>query len=189
MGFVGVPKQERSRLRTVKQAIYTKADKIENHNFTATISNLEDSTKYYVYAYAINDIDTAFSKTEGAYTTINGIGEVATLDVDSATVKATSTWVKGKVKNRGVGIEKLGFSTIRKRNKPEISNLRIKIPLSSHTKGVTWQLSILSPADYEIWSRKLGIMSVLFAKKSVWRVCFLMWTLLGLQMANLLSVS
>ena len=39
---------------------YTKADKIENHNFTATISNLEDSTKYYVYAYAINDIDTAF---------------------------------------------------------------------------------------------------------------------------------
>ena len=57
---------------------YTKADKIENHNFTATISNLEDSTKYYVYAYAINDIDTAFSKTEGAYTTINGIGEVAT---------------------------------------------------------------------------------------------------------------
>lgn len=96
-------------LDNMRNKRYTKADKIENHNFTATMSNLEDSTKYYVYAYAINDVDTAFSKTEGAYTTINGIGEVATLDVDSATVKATSTWVKGKVKNRGVGIEKLGF--------------------------------------------------------------------------------
>lgn len=88
---------------------YIKAAKIENHNFTAIMSNLEDSTKYYVYAYAINDIDTAFSKTEGVYTTINGIGEVATLKIDSALVKATSAWVKGKVKNRGVGIEKLGF--------------------------------------------------------------------------------
>lgn len=88
---------------------FGKADKIENHDFTVTMSNLEDSTKYYVYAYAINDVDTAFSKTEGVYTTINGIGEVATLDVDSATVKAISVWVKGKVKSRGVGIEKLGF--------------------------------------------------------------------------------
>ena len=71
-------------------------------------------------AYAINDIDTAFSKTEGAYTTINGIGEVATLDVDSATVKATSTWVKGKVKNRGVGIEKLGFYYKKKKQTGDI---------------------------------------------------------------------
>ena len=172
-------------LENMRNKRYTKADKIENHNFTATISNLEDSTKYYVYAYAINDIDTAFSKTEGAYTTINGIGEVATLDVDSATVKATSTWVKGKVKNRGVGIEKLGFYY--KKKKPEISNLRIKIPLS-HTKGVTWQLSILSPARLRIWSRKLGIMSVLLPKISLASL-LLMWTLLGLQMANLLSVS
>ena len=57
-------------MRTCVTSDIQKADKIENHNFTATISNLEDSTKYYVYAYAINDIDTAFSKTEGAYTTI-----------------------------------------------------------------------------------------------------------------------
>lgn len=88
---------------------YAKADKIDNHQFTATMSNLQDRTKYYVYAYAINEIDTAFSKTEGTYTTISGIGEVATLDVDSVTIKATSAWVKGKVKSRGVGIEKLGF--------------------------------------------------------------------------------
>lgn len=173
-------------LENMRNKRYTKADKIENHNFTATISNLEDSTKYYVYAYAINDIDTAFSKTEGAYTTINGIGEVATLDVDSATVKATSTWVKGKVKNRGVGIEKLGFY-YKKKKQTEISNPRIKIPLS-HTKGVTWQLSILSPARLRIWSRKLGIMSVLLPKISLASL-LLMWTLLGLQMANLLSVS
>lgn len=43
-------------LENMRNKRYTKADKIENHNFTATISNLEDSTKYYVYAYAINDI-------------------------------------------------------------------------------------------------------------------------------------
>lgn len=88
---------------------YVKADKIDNHDFTVTISNLEDSTKYYVYAYAINDVDTAFSETENAYTTIEGIGEVATLKIDSTTVRATSAWVKGKVKNKGVGIEGLGF--------------------------------------------------------------------------------
>lgn len=96
-------------LDNMRNQRYAKADKIENHNFTATMSNLKDSTKYYVYAYAVNDVDTAFSKTEGTYTTINGIGEVATLEVDSATIKATSTWVKGKVKHKGVGIEKLGF--------------------------------------------------------------------------------
>lgn len=152
-------------LDNMRNKRYTKADKIENHNFTATMSNLEDSTKYYVYAYAINDVDTAFSKTEGAYTTINGIGEVATLDVDSATVKATSTWVKGKVKNRGVGIEKLGFY-YKKKEQAEILNLRIKIQLS-HTKGVIWRLSILSPARLRIWSRKLGIMSVLLPKISL----------------------
>ena len=132
-------------LENMRNKRYTKADKIElneaGYQFSSAnsinIGRLVPQVVYYVYAYAINDIDTAFSKTEGAYTTINGIGEVATLDVDSATVKATSTWVKGKVKNRG------------KRNKPEISNLRIKIPLS-HTKGVTWQLSILSPARLRI---------------------------------------
>lgn len=119
---------------------YTKADKIENHNFTATISNLEDSTKYYVYAYAINDIDTAFSKTEGAYTTINGIGEVATLDVDSATVKATSTWVKGKVKNRGVGIEKLGFYYKKKKQTGDIEP-------SDQDSVITYEGSDLATVD------------------------------------------
>lgn len=102
--------QEETRpIDNMRSKRYVKADKIEDHHFTVSMSGLEDSTKYYVYAYAINDIDTAFSKAEGVYTTIKGTGEVATLDVDSATVKATSAWVKGKVKSRGVGIDKLGF--------------------------------------------------------------------------------
>lgn len=127
-------------LGNMRNKRYTKADKIENHNFTATISNLEDSTKYYVYAYAINDIDTAFSKTEGAYTTINGIGEVATLDVDSATVKATSTWVKGKVKNRGVGIEKLGFYYKKKKQTGDIEP-------SDQDSVITYEGSDLATVD------------------------------------------
>lgn len=85
-----------------------KADKIEGKNFTATISNLKDSTKYYIYAYAINEIDTAFSGYL-ACTTIKGVGEVSTLPLDSSKVKATSAWLKGLVKSRGEGIEKLGF--------------------------------------------------------------------------------
>ena len=52
-------------LDNMRNKRYTKADKIENHNFTATMSNLEDSTKYYVYAYAINDVDTHFQKQRG----------------------------------------------------------------------------------------------------------------------------
>ena len=95
---------------------------------------------YYVYAYAINDIDTAFSKTEGAYTTINGIGEVATLDVDSATVKATSTWVKGKVKNRGVGIEKLGFYYKKKKQTGDIEP-------SDQDSVITYEGSDLATVD------------------------------------------
>ncbi|WP_293667615.1 kelch repeat-containing protein [uncultured Parabacteroides sp.] len=103
-------------LDNMRNKRFAKSDKIENHDFTVTMSNLEDSTRYYVYAYAINEIDTAFSETERIYTTINGIGEVATLEVDSTTVKATSVKVRGEVKNRGVGIEKLGFYYKKKDN-------------------------------------------------------------------------
>lgn len=102
--------QEKAEPRdNMRNKRYVKAEKIDGHTFTATVSGLNDSTHYYIYTYAINEIDTAFSATANAYTTISGIGEVATLEIDSATVKATSVQVKGKVKNRGVGIEELGF--------------------------------------------------------------------------------
>ena len=108
----------------MRSSRFVKADRIEGHTFTATMSNLEDSTRYYVYAYAINDVDTAFSETEKVYTTIEGIGEVVTLAIDSTEVNATSALVKGEIKNRGVGITEMGFYYQKKENKtgePELS--------------------------------------------------------------------
>ena len=108
----------------MRSSRFVKADRIEGHTFAATMSNLEDSTRYYVYAYAINDVDTAFSETEKVYTTIEGIGEVVTLAIDSTEVNATSALVKGEIKNRGVGITEMGFYYQKKENEtgvPELS--------------------------------------------------------------------
>lgn len=108
----------------MRSSRFVKADRIEGHTFAATMSNLEDSTRYYVYAYAINDVDTAFSETEKVYTTIEGIGEVVTLAIDSTGVNATSALVKGEIKNRGVGITEMGFYYQKKENEtgvPELS--------------------------------------------------------------------
>lgn len=77
-----------------------KAEKVEKGEFTVTISGLQDKTDYYVYAYAINKTDTAFSS-QGTYKTIIGIGEVKTFEPDS--VKATSVFLRGKLKSKGEG--------------------------------------------------------------------------------------
>lgn len=73
--------------------------------------------------------------------------------------------MKGKVKNKGVGIEKLGFYY---KKKEQTGNIEPSDQDSIITyEGATWQLSILSPARLRIWSRRLGIMFVLFAKNSL----------------------
>lgn len=77
-----------------------KAEKVEKGEFTVTISGLQDKTDYYVYAYAINETDTAFSS-QGTYKTIIGIGEVKIFEPDS--VKATSVFLRGKLKSKGEG--------------------------------------------------------------------------------------
>lgn len=101
----------------IRNSRKAKADKINGKDFTATISNLKDSTKYYIYAYAINEIDTAFSGYL-ACTTVRGVGDVSTLPVDSSKMKATSAWLEGLVKSRGEGIEQLGFYYSEKNREP-----------------------------------------------------------------------
>ncbi len=60
--------------------------------------------------------------------------------MDSATVKATSTWVKGKVKNRGVGIEKLGFYYKKKKQTGDIEP-------SDQDSVITYEGSDLATVD------------------------------------------
>lgn len=94
--------------KNISEGRYKKATNLENREFQVTISDLNDNTEYYVYAYAINETDTAFS-TKSAYKTVLGVGEVKTLPIDSTYIKATSVLVSGQIKNRGEGIDKAGF--------------------------------------------------------------------------------
>lgn len=77
-----------------------KAEKVENGEFTATITSLDDEVSYYVCAYAINKADTAYSSA-AKYTTLLGVGEIKTLKPDS--IHATSALLGGKLKGRGEG--------------------------------------------------------------------------------------
>ncbi len=96
---------------------YKKTSKIEDNKFKVTISDLHDNTSYYIYAYAINETDTSFSA-KGTYRTIEGIGQIYTIPIDSVDVNATSVKVSGKIKSRGEGIEKIGFYLSEKNNPP-----------------------------------------------------------------------
>ncbi len=98
-----------SPLQNIRDNRFVKGEASDNNVFKGTINHLNDSTQYFVYAYAINAIDTAFSKTAGVFTTINGVGEVAVLSIDTTQLQATKVQVKGIFKNRGVGIDSYGF--------------------------------------------------------------------------------
>lgn len=108
---------ENSPKTNMYEGRYKKASKMENGEFEVTISDLHDKTNYYIYAYAINETDTAFSSS-GTYTTEIGVGEVKTVAIDSVNVKATSVLVSGKIKSRGEGIENIGFYLSDKNNPP-----------------------------------------------------------------------
>ena len=138
----------------MRSSRFVKADRIEGHTFAATMSNLEDSTRYYVYAYAINDVDTAFSETEKVYTTIEGIGEVVTLAIDSTEVNATSALVKGEVKNRGVGITEMGFYYQKKENEtgvPELSEQDSIVRFSGDLATIDTFSCRLTDLEPETW--------------------------------------
>ena len=138
----------------MRSSRFVKADRIEGHTFAATMSNLEDSTRYYVYAYAINDVDTAFSETEKVYTTIEGIGEVVTLAIDSTGVNATSALVKGEIKNRGVGITEMGFYYQKKENEtgvPELSEQDSIVRFSGDLATIDTFSCRLTDLEPETW--------------------------------------
>ncbi|MBE6301722.1 MAG: hypothetical protein E7085_07730 [Parabacteroides distasonis] len=101
----------------IYQKRYKKSSIIENKEFQVSLTDLDDDTDYYVYAYAINESDTAYSSV-GVYKTVLGVGEVYTCPIDSLHIKATSVIVSGKIKDRGEGIEQLGFYLSEDNNKP-----------------------------------------------------------------------
>lgn len=75
---------------------YLKAEEGGLGEFTIEISELDNHTTYYVYTYAINAVDTAYS--EGvAYATIQGIGSVITLKPQEESICATSALLKGVI--------------------------------------------------------------------------------------------
>ena len=85
-GFCWSEREDETPENNMYNGRYKKASGIENNKFEVTVSDLHDATNYYIYAYAINETDTAFSA-QGTYTTIEGIGQVHTVPVDSVNVK------------------------------------------------------------------------------------------------------
>ncbi|RHJ87838.1 hypothetical protein [Parabacteroides sp. AM08-6] len=127
-----------------------KAEKTENGVFTATISNLDDETNYYVYAYAINKTDTAYSATVMNYKTINGVGEVKIMEPDS--IHATSVFLCGKITSRGEGtIKKVGFYLSDEEGNRELSDkdstILYNVPGVDINKidSFTWHVTDLKP--------------------------------------------
>lgn len=108
-GFCWSDSVSQSPLQNMRNNRFVKGEALEHNVFKGTISHLKDSCQYFVYAYAINTVDTAFSKTAGVYTTIKGVGEVSILPIDSNFLQATKAQIKGLFKNRAVGIDSYGF--------------------------------------------------------------------------------
>ena len=108
-GFCWSDSESVTGLTNLRELRFVQSDELSDKTFSATISQLKDSTRYYIYAYAINAIDTAFSGSAGVYTTINGVGEVYTLPTENEAIHATYALVRGQVKSRGEGIEQYGF--------------------------------------------------------------------------------
>lgn len=77
-----------------KDRRYAKADKAGKGQFAITIPDLQHNTSYFVCAYAINAVDTAYS-TVSPFSTVPGIGAVEKVESDS--VKATSVFLKAKI--------------------------------------------------------------------------------------------
>lgn len=75
---------------------YLKADEGGIGEFKIEISGLEDNTTYFVYTYAINAVDTAYS-TGQPFSTNEGVGSVITLKPEQETVHATSALLKGVI--------------------------------------------------------------------------------------------
>lgn len=106
-GFCWGDSEDTDPMDHLEENRFVRAEVAENKEFTAEISNLDDNKEYVVYAYATNLKGTAFSAF-GKYRTIEGVGEVKTLEPDS--IHATAVLLAGKLINRGEGeITDLGF--------------------------------------------------------------------------------
>ena len=107
-GFCWSDQKDANPKDNIRNNRKVKATNMSDKTFESTISNLTNNTTYYVYAYAINQTDTACSENAGVYTTNVGVGEVKTLKPDC--IKATSALVKGLISNKGEGsILEIGF--------------------------------------------------------------------------------
>jgi len=87
-GFCWSTKSDDAPATNISTGKYKKDSGSGSGNFTVKLSDLNDNTTYYVYAYATNEVGTTFSEAR-AFSTNKGIGSVATLsaiDIHATTV-------------------------------------------------------------------------------------------------------
>lgn len=80
----------------IREKRYLKATEGGIGEFTIEITGLEDNTTYYVYTYAVNAVDTAYSAGQ-PFSTNEGVGSVITLKPDEKNIRATSALLKGVI--------------------------------------------------------------------------------------------
>lgn len=65
--------------------------------YTYNVSGLKNNHKYYVKAYAINDVGIAYSSNEVSFMTTMSMPEVATLDISNVNFSAGTATLRGEV--------------------------------------------------------------------------------------------
>lgn len=137
--------EEGTGLDNLRNNRKVKAEKIENGSFTVPASNLKDETMYWLFSYAINQKDTAFSATAIECSTNRGLGSVKTLSPDSSKIKATSAFLVGKITFRGEGdIQAAGFYLTEKVSKKD-STIYVTEEDINKVDSFSWNVTRLKP--------------------------------------------
>ena len=111
---------------------------------TSNITNLTPGTTYYVRAYAINSVDTAYGN-ELQFTTLAELPTVTTFNVSDADISDTSAFCQGQVTdNGGATITEQGFCWNTTSN-PDTSSNHIAVPIG--TGVFSYSITGLTPGS------------------------------------------
>ncbi len=98
------------------------------NTFSYTLTNLTLGQKYYVRAYAINSVGTAYSSNQESFTTVASAPKVSMLSVDQVDAYAKTAMLHGSVDQLGdPAYSEKGFVYCEDRSTPTLSDSYVKV--------------------------------------------------------------
>lgn len=98
------------------------------NTFSYTLTNLTLGQKYYVRAYAINSVGTAYSSNQESFTTVASAPKVSMLSVDQVDAYAKTAMLHGSVDQLGdPAYSEKGFVYCEDRSTPTINDTYVKV--------------------------------------------------------------